>query len=271
MADRWTSSQKFPVARVVVDDEGAPTGVLIDAAKTLIDALIPEPTSAEIRAYLVEGMRSFNRAGFTHIRDMTCRTNQWNEALHLDESGLLTLAVEIFFGTLEGADFQTVLKEAIAASKVRTKSLRIKGVKVFADGALGSEGTLLSRCNCSGSGHGLSLLTDDEIEQAMKLTWQAGLEIAVHVIGDEAAHRTASAAAKLWNEGTRGRLHLEHAEMLRPETIALLKQRDVICHMQPCHWHTDRLWLKEKLGELYQYVFPRARFAGGANCLHLRQ
>jgi hypothetical protein len=44
--------------------------------------------------------------------------------------------------------------------------------------------------------------------------------------------------------------------MLRPETVALLKQRDVICHMQPCHWHTDRLWLKEKLGELYQYVFP---------------
>jgi predicted amidohydrolase YtcJ len=137
---------KISGGKVVVDDEGAPTGVLIDAAKTLIDALIPEPTSAEIRAYLVEGMRSFNRAGFTHIRDMTCRTNQWNEALHLDESGLLTLAVEIFFGTLEGADFQTVLKEAIAASKVRTKSLRIKGVKVFADGALGSEGALLSRC-----------------------------------------------------------------------------------------------------------------------------
>jgi predicted amidohydrolase YtcJ len=121
-------------------------------------------------------MRSFNRAGFTHIRDMTCRTNQWNEALHLDESGLLTLAVEIFFGTLNGTDFQTVLKEAIAASKVQTKSLRVKGVKVFADGALGSEGALLSRCYCSGSGHGLSLLADDdELEQAMKLTWQAGL------------------------------------------------------------------------------------------------
>lgn len=248
---------EIPGGKVMVDAKGHPTGILVDAAKYRIDALIPEPSAAEIRAFLVRGMRVFNHAGFTHIRDMTCRQPQWNEALHLDESGLLTMAVELFFGSYSSKEFPTVLKEAVEARKVRAKNLRVKGIKIFCDGALGSEGAQLSRCYCSGSGHGLSLLTDEELERSLQLIWQVNMEAAVHVIGDEAAHRVATIAAGLWKSGLNGRLHLEHAEMLRPETIALLKGQNVICHMQPCHWHTDKRWLKDKLGdELYQYVFP---------------
>ena len=36
----------------------------------------------------------------------------------------------------------------------------------------------------------------------------------------------------------------------------MMKPLHVRCHMQPCHWLSDRVWLQEKLGDLYKYVFP---------------
>src|SRR5690606_34402118 len=75
-------------------------------------------------------------------------------------------------------------------------------------------------------------------------------------IGDEAAHRAATIAVKLWESGVRGRLHLEHTEIMRPQTIQLLKGQNVVCHLQPCHWLSDKVWLKEKVGSLFSYSFP---------------
>jgi hypothetical protein len=35
-----------------------------------------------------------------------------------------------------------------------------------------------------------------------------------------------------------------------------MKEFETICHIQPCHWLTDRRWLKDRLGSLYQFAFP---------------
>jgi hypothetical protein len=53
-----------------------------------------------------------------------------------------------------------------------------------------------------------------------------------------------------------GWLNLEHVQVLRPETLQQMKALHVRCHMQPCHWLSDKEWLKQKLGELYKYAFP---------------
>jgi predicted amidohydrolase YtcJ len=74
-------------------------------------------------------------------------------------------------------------------------------------------------------------------------------------------HLVVSVADELRKQGTTGRLHLEHAEIVRPETIDMMKQIDVVCHLQPCHWLSDHRWLKDKVGEqLYFWSFPWRRF-----------
>ncbi len=83
--------------RVERDESGVPTGLLIDQAAELVENLIPQPTAFEVRRHLLEGIYRFNQAGYTHIRDMTCDETQWNEALKIDRTGLLTLAVEEYF------------------------------------------------------------------------------------------------------------------------------------------------------------------------------
>jgi predicted amidohydrolase YtcJ len=90
--------------------------------------------------------------------------------------------------------------------------------------------------------------------------WKNNLQVAAHVIGDEAAHFTVSTAHKVKLQGVNGVLHLEHAEILRPETLELMKSLQVVCHLQPCQWLSDQKWLKEKIGaELYGFSFPWRR------------
>ena len=245
-----------PGGRILRDEKGVATGVLIDKAGALIENLIPKRTDQEAGRCLLKGMQIFNQAGFTHIRDLTCDHQQWHEATKLDLSGLLTMAVEQYFSVEEGTDFNTALQLAIAARQVPTKHLRVMGLKVFVDGALGSEGAWLSCDYASGTGHGLKLMDMAELKEVMIETWNNQLELAVHIIGDEAAHQTMLIYNEVFNRGISGSLHLEHAELLRPETVALMTGRNVRCHLQPCHWLSDKVWLDKKVGGLKQYAFP---------------
>ena len=94
------------------------------------------------------------------------------------------------------------------------------------------------------------------LAEIMINTWNSNLELAVHAIGDEAAHLVVNTALGVWDKFNSGRLHVEHAEIVRKETVKLMKGKRIICHMQPCHWLSDKKFLKNKIGELIEHVFP---------------
>ena len=62
-------------------------------------------------------------------------------------------------------------------------------------------------------------------------------------------------ALELKNENCVGKINLEHVQVLKDSSIEKMKTLEVVCHMQPCHWLSDRTWLREKLGSLYPFVF----------------
>lgn len=241
--------------KILLGEDGLPSGIFIDLAMARVSEKIPKDSLALIRSDLLAGQKAFHAAGFTHIRDLTCDDLQWQVASALEKSGELELAVEQFFSADEPENFQSRLALAIEAKKERHILLRPKGVKIYFDGALGSEGALISQSYNSGSGVGLKLLEEEQLLEMMAACFTSGLEIAVHTIGDQAAQIVALCAQQLKEKNIFGRLHLEHAELLRPETISILKSLDVICHMQPCHWLSDKKWLESKIGNLVQYAF----------------
>lgn len=244
---------------IPVDSDGIPTGVFVDAAKLLVDPYIPKDTATETQSYLMAGMKVFHESGFTHVRDMSCSELQWNELLKLEASGLLTLAIEQTFSAETPEQFDEAMDLAKRAIKIPLKKIRPQAMKIYYDGALGSEGALLSQpYQTNKVNFGLQLLQQKQLQEFMRRTWELPLDLAVHTIGDRAADDVVSVAVKLWDQGFQGRLHLEHAEVMRPETIQKLKGRDAICHLQPCHWLSDQAWLKDKLGDLAQFAFPWA-------------
>jgi predicted amidohydrolase YtcJ len=245
--------------RIARGADGLPTGVLLDQARDPVDKLIPQISDLEMRRHLLRGVKVFNDAGFTHIRDMTCSEQQWNEAVRLDESGLLTLAVEEYFWLKDYASLDAVLALATRAREVTSANLRVKGLKLFLDGALGSEGAWLSRCYHGGDSHGVMLWQPELLREALSKIWSANFAAALHAIGDQAAEMLIDLALELKSAGTTGKFHIEHAELLRPETIVKMKGLDVECHLQPAHWLSDRRWLKEKIGPLAEFAFPWRR------------
>lgn len=245
--------------RIDLDEKGNPTGVLVDNAMELVEKLIPAASGFEIRRHLLQGTKRFNDAGYTHIRDMTSDESQWNEAVRLDQSGLLTLAVEKYFWLKGPNELNQILKLLNAAKKEKTTNLRVMGIKLFLDGALGSEGAWLSRCYCGRSHSGLRLWSEEPLRETVRKTWEAGFDVAVHAIGDEAADLIVRIAAELHASGIKGVLHIEHGELMRAETIVRMKGLPIEVHLQPSHWLSDQKWLKDKIGDLIEHAFPWRR------------
>ncbi|MEO0336091.1 MAG: amidohydrolase family protein, partial [Pseudomonadota bacterium] len=240
-----------------LDEEGVPTGVVIDAAKRHVDNILPKVSAHQMNSFLLSAISEFHKNGITHVRDMTCSELQWNELLKLEGSGLLKLAIEQNFSAETPDLFDAAYDLAKRALRVKTRNVRPMAMKAFYDGALGSEGALLSEPYQSGSGVGLKLLTKDQLQSFMQLAWEIDLAMAIHAIGDLAVAEVVDAAIELWDAGKTGTLHLEHAQLISPKTIAKMKGRPIVCFMQPCHFLSDKSFLKSKLSDrLYSYLFP---------------
>ncbi len=227
---------------------------------------LPKLSDLQISQSLKKGCDIFNQAGFTHIRDMTCDEQQWRVALALEQAGELTLYAQENFLCEHPSDIDRILTFLEKAKLQETPHLKAQGIKIFFDGTLGSDTAWLSKCQCRS--HKFSWTAED-LENLFKKSWSKNFEVAVHTIGDEAAHQVVLAARKVMatNEYT-GWLNLEHVEVLRPETVQIMKAIHVRCHMQPCHWLSDRVWLKEKLGDLYKYAFPWGALSRSGIPLH---
>lgn len=245
--------------RIELLPDGSPSGILIDQASELVEAFIPQATGFEIRRNMLRAMKMFNAQGFTHIRDMTCDEFQWHEALKLEQSGVLTMAVEEYFWLKSPSNLTAVLKLMKEARAAQTGNLRAMGAKIFLDGALGSEGAWLSKCYHGRSHAGLKLWEESALREALAKIWEAGFHVAVHAIGDEASDWIVNIAGDLHTGGVKGALHIEHGELIRPETIQKMKSLAIECHLQPTHWLSDQKWLKEKIGPLMDFAFPWRR------------
>lgn len=245
-----------PGGEAFQDEKGWPTGILIDRAMEIFFQLMPSEDLSLKKDYLKAGVRAFNEAGFTHLRDMAGDEDQWQALRDLDDARELSIYVDQNFVFDRPEDFDRTLEICGRAAKDRSPHLKVRGIKFYLDGALGSEGASLSEPYAGTDQHGLLLWTPEQISGWLRKTWESGFEIAIHALGDRASEIVVAEARKLWERGLRGFLNLEHIEVMRSETLRQLPGCPVRLHMQPCHWLTDRVWLKAKLGDLHRFAFP---------------
>lgn len=240
------------------DANGEAIGILTENAFYSRVNRIPAPSNDQMRDFLTEGVRRFNEAGFTHARDMGSDIGQWKIARDLEESGRWNLHVGWNFVCENLEDFERALKQAKEARGGESALNRVAGIKFYMDGSLGSDTARLSKpyAHRTDGAQGLLCWAEADAKEVIRRSWSEGFDVAVHTIGDEAADKIVRLARDVSASGVSGRVHLEHAEVLRNETIQLMKAIHVSCHIQPCHFLSDRRWLKEKLGTLFPSAFP---------------
>lgn len=229
------------------------SGILSEQDHIQALSLLPDFTDQQNKVFLLKAQSLFNQAGFTHVRDLSMNHNIWNTLVDLYKSQQLTICLESFITAenLQGLD--AVLNQVAEIKKNRPcAQLRLQGVKLFVDGSLGSQTAYLSENYRNTEKNGVLLWPQPDLIEAFAKIWSQGYDIAVHCIGDQCAHVVVEAAREVSARGILGRLHLEHIEILRSETIQMMKPLHVTCYMQPCHWTSDHAWLPQILSEKLQ-------------------
>ena len=229
------------------DAAGDPTGLLFDQAHINALILLPDFSNLQHQSFFKTSQNIFNLAGFTHVRDLSMNLSFWQLLKQMEDNNSLSVCLDAFVTVESLSALDQVLSEIKLIKKEVSQQMRLHGVKIFIDGSLGSKTAFLSQNYLQSKSNGILIWSHQEIKELIKRSWLAGQEVAIHTIGDQAAHLAVSAAREVSAEGILGRLHLEHVQILRHETIAMMKPLHIICYMQPCHWLSDKSWLKQVL------------------------
>jgi predicted amidohydrolase YtcJ len=127
--------------------------------------------------------------------------------------------------------------------------LRMGGVKLYTDGALGSRGAWLKRPYADKPDTvGLPLLTGAELRDQAGKAAGMGFQLAIHAIGDAANAQVISTLERLGTDHPGDRRHrIEHVQVIDPADIPRLAKAGIIASMQPTHQTSDRLMAEKRL------------------------
>lgn len=226
------------------DGKGAPTGLLIDAASSLVETKVPKPTRAQREAGLAKAQEILLSHGVTAAADMGTSLEDWRAMRAFGEKK--RLKVRIMSYASQGDPLQS---SAEAKTWFHGDRLRMGGVKIYGDGALGSRGAWLKRPYADEHGTtGLRFLTDAQLRAQLERVAKAGLQPAVHAIGDAANAQAISAFEQLSQKyGEERRWRIEHAQVIDPADIPRLAPAGIIASMQPTHQTSDRTMAEKRL------------------------
>jgi predicted amidohydrolase YtcJ len=231
---------------IVRDDNGEPAGVFKDNAMALVSRAIPQDTLDTLVEKARAALKHAGALGVTTIQDMTAAPLQLRAYQALRASGELTARIySIQNHGIEG------LRAAGVASGFGDDWLRIGGIKLFADGSMGSAtAAFFEPYTDDPSTTGLLLRSPSELEQAIFDADAAGFQAIVHAIGDRANAIVLDAFEKLARErGTRDRRpRIEHAQVVRERDKARFKALGVIASIQPSHCIDDMRWAERRIG-----------------------
>ncbi len=239
-----------PGGTIVRDASGEPTGVLKDAAMSYVYKVIPAPSEDEMAEAIRAALAYAAENGVTSVQDMSASPDVFAVYQKLLASGELTVRVS---GHQPLSEWQRLSRAGVRAGFGNDK-LKIGALKGFADGSLGSTTALffdpyLDAPKTSG-------LPSDEMFPESKMlnnilnADKAGLQIAVHAIGDKANKTILDFFAEVEKQnGQRDRrFRIEHAQHLRPEEIKRFGSQRVIASMQPYHAIDDGRWAENRIG-----------------------
>jgi len=235
---------------ILHDEAGELTGVLIDAAMAFVQP--PASTPADLRRQLDAAQKHALARGLTGVHDMGVGPQA--DALYRERSRSSDPAERLGLRVLGYANqgwLPELVQEREAERPNPEDHYALVGVKLYADGALGSRGAALLRPYHDRPEHrGLMQQDLEALGAACELATAHGYQVATHAIGD-AANRAVLDAYENVIEAHQlrdARLRVEHAQVLAPDDIPRFARLGVIASMQPTHATSDMPWAPERLG-----------------------
>jgi hypothetical protein len=233
---------------------GEATGMLIDNAMDLLIKHIPPDTTLEVmHKYAKKAEEVALAYGLTQVHDMGTdwRTVElWKD---MYQKGELKIRLYAYIRG-PGEDADRLLSEGPQIGWFGQR-LTVRGIKITADGALGSRGAALLEPYRDEETSGLLIYKDEQIFPTIKRALENGIQVAVHAIGDRANRTVLDLFERAMKEVPPERqLHMpprfriEHAQVVALEDMPRFAKLGVIPSMQPSHAIGDLHFAVRRLG-----------------------
>ena len=245
--------------------------ILLDNAMEFIRKYLPQDSQDMIKKWIQVGAKYAIEKGITNVHDAWQSPDIINAIIELVEEEKMPLRC---YGMI-GASFKDYIKTFFNKGHHSGTHYKIRAVKAFIDGALGSRGAALhepysdDHCNC-----GLILISKEEFDELAELCHNYNFQLCTHAIGDRGNEFVLDTYEKYLKTKNNRRWRIEHAQMLTTNDISRLKELSIIASMQPSHCTSDMKWLKERIGEHRLHRISRWKtllendivIAGGSDC-----
>lgn len=248
------TTQDPPGGKIIRDASGAPTGVFVDNAMDLIDAVVPPASPQVIAARIKHAAKVAVAAGITGVNEMGIDDDTvatYRELIAGDEGvagAARAVPLRVYAYLLGDPSHPEEL--ARRAPDPGDGRFALRGVKFFVDGALGSRGArLLADYSDDPGNRGLWVTEPDVLAKAVDAAVGNGWQVAIHAIGDAGNRAVLDAydQALAAHPGDR-RLRIEHVQVIAPDDIPRLAKLGVIASMQPTHATSDMPWAEQRIG-----------------------
>lgn len=249
------NQKAFDLAGVVPDQRmvggeietknGKLTGVLIDNAVDLISAKLPASTTDDYLKWLGLAQKNCFATGLTTVADCGLMYNDVQTIDGLQKEGKLDMRLYIMLSD-DTANYNRYLKK----DPYKTDKMFVNGVKVYADGALGSRGACLLKHYSDKPGWFGFLLKDKRyFDSLASVLINSNYQMCTHAIGDSANRDMLNIYNKYLKGTNDKRWRIEHAQVINENDFNLFGKSNIVPSVQPTHATSDMYWAEERLGK----------------------
>jgi predicted amidohydrolase YtcJ len=251
-----------PMGIIRRNRHGEPNGLLHELAINLVREVLPVADAETTDAAMRRSMARLHRLGVTGVHDFRIMGGEDGAPAlrafqRLRERKELKLRA---FVMLPG-EFAAQAAKLGLRSGFGDDFLRLGGIKLFADGALGPRTAWMLEEFAEG-GTGMPLTPMQEMAQKISLAEKAGLTTAIHAIGDRALRELLDVYGEVLGtdaqraRDARPKHRIEHVQHTHPEDVARLARFNLVASVQPLHLTEDMEMVNAALGERARWAYP---------------
>ncbi|WP_297823649.1 amidohydrolase [Segetibacter sp.] len=223
---------------------GKLTGVLIDNAVDLVTSKMPGSTVNDYVKWLSKAEKNCFKVGLTTVADCGLMYSDVQTIDGLQKEGKLNMRLYVMLSD-DTANYQRYLNK----EPYKSDRMFVKGIKVYADGALGSRGACLLEPYADKKGWSGFLLKDKTyFDSIAKVISKTAYQMCTHAIGDSANREILKIYNRALNGANDKRWRIEHAQVINPADFGMFGKSNIIPSVQPTHATSDMYWAAERLG-----------------------
>jgi hypothetical protein len=242
-----TAASQSPPGGKIETAGGQPSGIFIDAASELVGKVVPPPLPRVRDRAFAAAQDILLANGITSVADMGTSGEDWAVIRRAGDLGRLNVRILSYAA---GVDPLLAVAGTGPTPWLYDSKLRMVGVKLYSDGALGSRGAWLKQPYRDSPGErGLAFLSDATLKNLMSRAAMDGFQVAVHAIGDAANAQLLEGIEDMSDtyKGDR-RWRVEHAQIVDPADLPRFARNGIIASMQPVHEASDWQMAEARMG-----------------------